>query len=283
MLRKPAVGWAKLGALSAWIGGALPPRQPSVLVVSLPGSGSSWTGETLGQASNALYLREPLTQPHLNNGGHEAVLPVDEQTAPVYHGYIADAFAALPRFSAKIVIFPEQWGLAQRQRRRLVVKCVNPLACRWLVRHYDLRVIFLVRHPAAVAGRARRLGYWPGPGLDVWEEQGRFQADTLYRALESLQGHGATTFVRYEDLCAEPEGQFRALFEFAGLDWDAQTEMYIRGHTQGGDRSLPYDVSRDSRSMIDAWRQDVTADEALRLEAGYRTRALPWYQAAEEW
>jgi len=54
--------WARWGFISKLLALMLRPRQPSTLVLSLPRSGSSWVGETLGSALNALYLREPVTQ-----------------------------------------------------------------------------------------------------------------------------------------------------------------------------------------------------------------------------
>ena len=52
--------WAGEGKLSLQIARLLRPQMPSVLILSFPRSGSSWVGKTLGRASNALYMREPI-------------------------------------------------------------------------------------------------------------------------------------------------------------------------------------------------------------------------------
>ena len=56
------VPWARSKTLSQLLINFIRPRQPTVLVLSLPRSGSSWAGEALGCAIDALYLREPVTQ-----------------------------------------------------------------------------------------------------------------------------------------------------------------------------------------------------------------------------
>lgn len=38
--------------------------------------------------------------------------------------------------------------------------------------------------------------------------------------------------VRYEDICAEPIDMTRKLFQFTGLEWNPQTEMFVHASTQ---------------------------------------------------
>src|SRR5437016_2265272 len=74
MLRERSpVGWAQFGAASRLLGRAWPPAGPAVVVLSLPRSGSSWVGQTLGLAPEAAYLREPLDQLFLARGGRDAL------------------------------------------------------------------------------------------------------------------------------------------------------------------------------------------------------------------
>ena len=59
------VNWARWGPVSSFLARKFKTAAPPILVFSLPRSGSSWVGEILGSASNALYLREPMTQSNL--------------------------------------------------------------------------------------------------------------------------------------------------------------------------------------------------------------------------
>jgi hypothetical protein len=135
----------------------------------------------------------------------------------------------------------------------------------------------------AVAARARRLGYWRGPGLAVWEREGRFQAEALHHVLACLEDYPDQRVVVYEWLCGDAVVRFRPLFEFAGLRWDGAIERFIYEHSQAGDRSEQWGTARNSRSMIGVWRADVTVDETQALKAGFLSLPLPWYQEPSAW
>ena len=168
------VSWARRGRVSALLARLLRTQGPPVLVLSLGRSGSTWLGATLGRAANALHLHEPLTQPLLAAGQDQQTnFEVDPARPPALYARCAQAaFAGLPAFPLRpgtrptqIVRYPEQWALAQRSRRRLVIKEINPFACGWLLQAYRPRLIYLVRHPAAVALSNHRLGFLPGSRL----------------------------------------------------------------------------------------------------------------------
>src|SRR5262245_30987828 len=57
--------WANFVRVSRFVAHSIPSVFPPILVISIPRSGSSWLGDSLGISSNALYLREPITQKHL--------------------------------------------------------------------------------------------------------------------------------------------------------------------------------------------------------------------------
>jgi hypothetical protein len=73
--------WAKYGFVSHIIGSIIKPMQPSILVLSLPRSGSSWVGETLGVADDAMYLREPMNKffiAYMGDKGEERVFDINQ-------------------------------------------------------------------------------------------------------------------------------------------------------------------------------------------------------------
>lgn len=297
------VWWANLGPLTRRLGRASP-LKPPVLVLSLPRSGSSWIGATLGDARNALYLREPVTQPFLDRSppGTRSVFEVDPvHVPPAYRRPAEAAFRALPVFPRQVVPHPAQWDLASRHRRRLVVKEVNPLALAWFLRAFRPRVIYVARHPAAVALSFHRMG-WAGGQFEArfsrerlaadpfghgrftgsfWAEHGAFQAVTLGLARDLLAPYPDHRIVHYEAICADPVGTFRELFRFAGLAWDARVERGVversRGKPPGPDD--PYGTRRDSRAMAEAWRHDLPADAARQVRDAYLAYGLPDYPA----
>jgi len=263
--------WARWGFISKLLALMLRPRQPSTLVLSLPRSGSSWVGQTLGSALNALYLREPVTQSDASFYDRGTVFALDTPDVRTAYRRLADkAFIGWPDFDKIVVRFPNQWALRWRRPRRIVIKEVNPLACDWYVRCYHPRVVLLVRHPAAVALSFQRKG-WLGTQPDDWAKNGELQGRALRAALDALGGYPSHKIVSYETLCADPMGGFKSLFDFAGLMWNDWIQEFV-GQTL-----------RNSERMIGAWRGHVSPGALEALRGSYRQFGLLWYRKEEEW
>ena len=274
--------WAQFGRLSRLLARLLPLRPPAVLILSFPRSGSSWVGETLGSAADALYLREPITQSRKAAGQKRTVIAVDPLNPPAETLRLAEtAFAGLPAFSRNIVKEPDRWRLHRRPGRRLVIKEVNPLACAFLVNRFRPKVVFLVRHPAAVALSYRQRG-WMADRI-TWESMGSRQGAALQAAWDRLKDYPDSRVIAYETLCLHPAEQFQALFDFAGLAWDAAIQATIEKRSRSGNRQNPYGTARNSWEMADAWRAEVPAEALRALRAGFAAYALPWYQDDEDW
>lgn len=284
---------------------------PSILILSLPRSGSSWVGEILGSAANALFLSEPIAQSDLALAESKHLTTHFDPTDPprLYRNFADRAFCGLPNFPPWLVIKKlPQWSLFERRYRRLVIKEVKPLACGWLLKHYKPRVIFMVRHPVAVALSYLNLGWTDiniekaplaGRALintslsrwqrhlksisDFWEQHGIMQGALLRNILDSLTDYPDHRIVLYEELCADPTRVFPDLFNFAGLSWDREIENLIMERSSGGDTQNPYSTSRNSRSMVNAWKDKVSNEEVKRLQAAYRKFDLPWYQSESDW
>jgi len=263
--------WARLGSLSKVIAQGLRPRQPAVMVLSLPRSGSSWVGRTLGKAVDALYLREPVTQSDKTFYYMGTVFKPDEgKVEPRYRELADKAFMGWPDFGPHIVRFPLQWALVWRRPRRVVVKEVNPLACDWYLRRYRPRLVYLVRHPAGVALSWHKKG-WLSAEPDDWRRNGEEQGRALKAALAAFGEYPSHINVIYEELCAEPLPVFERIFAFSGLVWNEAIKKYIRRST------------RESEAMIHAWRPKVSPEALAALREGYGQFDLPWYRDDEEW
>jgi hypothetical protein len=101
--------------------------------------------------------------------------------------------------------------------------------------------------------------------------------------------------VRYEDLCADPVGEFERLFTCLGVELNdaARTEI-VRG-TEGNSKnqSHAWRVSRrgglsrtafrpmDSKSMIWAWKERISPSEAARIRVITGTVADRFYTDAD--
>jgi hypothetical protein len=261
-----------LGTTGRWLARLLRPRKRPTLVLSLPRSGSSWVGNLLGSAPDALYLREPVTQsePRFHRMG--TVFHIDRpELIRTFRRHADRAFRADPGYPVKVISFPHNWGLRRRLAKRLVVKEVNPYAAPWYLHWYRPRLIFLVRHPAGVALSFRKLG-WIGAAADEWERNGTFQATALRAAHQAIEGAPRCLTVSYEALCDDPLGGFEALYRFAGLSWDEGVRDYVERY------------SVESRRTAWAWREEVPADMLEGLRRGFgRVKDVPWFQAGDDW
>ena len=171
------------------------------------------------------------------------------------------------------------------------------------------RLVHIVRHPcgyvASVFGGEAR-GLLPGSvpasedygilDLLLATEQGRRRGLTLEffrglapeerlawrwllyneKALEDIAASTNASTVRYEDLCRDPSGGYRALFGFAGLSWDAQTEAFV-SHSVSSEQAAYFSVFKDPERAANGWRSKLTADQQrriLRVVAGTPAGAL---------
>ena len=74
--------WARHGRVSLLLGRVVPVRRPPVLVLGMPRSGTTWIGRTLGDAPNALYLNEPVSEVHVAERRGATYFEVDPENPP---------------------------------------------------------------------------------------------------------------------------------------------------------------------------------------------------------
>lgn len=282
-----------------------PTRSPPILLVSLPRGGSSWAGRILGSSAQSLYLHEPVTQSYLARIGGKGASEFEFAMCRRPGAYLRDAALALrgiPRFPESVVLFPEQWRPDQRQARRVVVKEVNPLALDTLVHRFRPRVIYLLRHPAAVARSYRSLG-WDGAeqfrqrfapetlaglgeeftipfGGDFWEQSGALQALVQHRVMQILEDWPDHTVVQFEELCRDPLGVFTRLFDFCDLPMTPEMAREIERSSRSAGPYRPggSDTARDSSAMADRWKRELEPDLIARVRRGYMANRPLFYR-----
>lgn len=191
----------------------------------------------------------------------------------------------------------------------MVIKEVNPLALAWLLDTYRPRVVFLMRHPAAVALSYQALNWcnaeaklaelgtrlmngslrpWQETiqsASGFWQAHGAFQGAVLRVALQALTAYADAITITYESLCENPETSFRALFEFAGLTFDERVHDRIRESSVGTaqDAAGNYGTRRDTLRMAAAWKGKLTPEQLASLHAGYAAFDLPYYRDSNDW
>lgn len=270
------------------------PRSPSVLIISLPRSGSSWVGSLVGASKDALFLREPLTNSYMRafpEGPSFFEFEMCKDKAH-YRSHAADAFAGFPRFNGSIIQYPAQWDYHTRSKRRVVIKEVNPLVLQWLISEYHPKVIYLVRHPVPVANSFFAQGwtsdlsrsifseaalsnleqkFFFGHQADFWEQSGALQAIVQNLVIDTLPLASDFMIVKYEDLCTSPLEQFAKLFDFCELELTAEDTAAIESSTRNREtyKAGTAGITRDSLAMVDLWRSSVAEENISLARQGY--------------
>ena len=203
---------------------------------------------------------------------------------------------------ARGVSVPDMIDAADRHDLRIVIKSINALGRAGLLAAAAPQASFVLvlRHPCGhvasmlrghETGKFRARGA-PGPGMpeamvrayglspDAFmdlPEPVQFALSWALgndMALDHLRGHPRLKVLRYEELCADPIGEARSLLEFAGLDWHAQTERFLRHSTTHAGPVRYYGVFRNTAAAAEQWKREL--DPATRraiLDAMQRSRA----------
>lgn len=239
------------------------------LVISFPRSGSSWVGAILGSDEFSLYLREPVTTSYmLDKANRISVFELGKcQDAPAYQKYITHALAGNAKRANAIFKYPKQ-TLQNKRPVNLVIKEVNPLTVD-LYNCFVDNTIYLVRHPYAVALSYQALNWQAKSLFDKRFEQAHLnkiltchpelqqccfwhQMGYLLGWIESHTKYSLThrhLITRYEDICAAPEQQFKALCNFSSLTFSTALKARLTRSISGkqavkkGDFSLQRNIS----------------------------------------
>lgn len=210
------------------------------------------------------------------------------------------------------------WAAFQVHRRsgrwRPVVKDpLSLLSAEWLAKRFDMDVVVMIRHPAGfVSSALRHPGMLTAPddflgqpelmeGLlapfrseltasrdDGWSrlEKAVLQWRFLNSAVDAYRRrHPEWTFIRHEDLCADPKAGFRSLAARLQVDFRAGALKVLdhysrRGNQQEADNT--WELRRDSRAVPSLWKNRLTAEEVAlvrRLSADVADR----FYAPDEW
>ena len=170
-----------------------------------------------------------------------------------------------------------------------------------------MRVLVMIRHPAAFAASIRRRG-WRHRFADFLEQPllmrdllGPYQAaivaaserppaildeaillwNILYGTVAGLQErHPEWAFARHEDVAREPVARFRDLYAQLGLGWSDAVEQLVRDTSAASNPAETVRVDairRNSAEQARSWRAQLSAEEIARIRAGTAPVAGRYY------
>jgi hypothetical protein len=295
----------------------LTPAERPILVTGAHRSGTTWVGRILAASTSPQlgYLWEPFNPRHrpgtfpvrfphyfeylcAENGGPYTE-PLSDALAFRYRPVPELRSLRSPKDAARMA---RDWARFARDRRRCAAALVkDPIALfssEWLAATFGMRVVVMIRHPAAFAVSIRRRN-WRHRFADFLdqpllmrdflaqhERELRAAADrrpdildeaillwnVLYSAVATFQDrHPDWTFVRHEDVAASPLERYRELYDGLELQWTPAVERVVRETSSAsnpGEARRADAIRRASAAQVRAWTSHMSAADAERVRRG---------------
>ena len=308
----------------------VPARQRPLLIAGIPRSGSSWTQVILSRDPSILVVTEPDSEtksapaiwakrrlgryPVLAPGDRDADyqklwrwvlagapqgrrLEVAERVRKIaikeWRWYVQGRWTPTMRLAGQLGRNPGDQEVQALRDHRLLVKSVHAaMSVEWLAATFDLEVLVLLRHPAAVLASWQSLGLpehfarlervpevrqrceeWgvPLPGPDELEHT-VWLLGVLLTSLEQAARHSGFVLRTHEQMCLSPAGEFRSLYRELGLEWTERADEAVEGLNRPGQG---WSVERVAKDQPDRWKtrlSPATVDVMQRVLAPFPFR-----------
>jgi len=302
-----------------------------ILVTGSHRSGSTWVGQMLASAPGVGYIHEPFNVKHRAGicrikwdywfqyvcQQNEAKYRDHIQQTLNFNYYPIRQLLAIRRRRDPIHLVRDfrDFRKYRRENARPLVK--DPIAffsAEWLAERFDMRVIVLIRHPAAFVGSLKKMNW--GFDFSNFLNQPLLLKDHLapfeslirkytthsydlidqaillwniihYVVLKYRDRHPDWIFIRHEDLSFDPVKEFATLFKRLKLQWSPDIQKKIDEYTNSnnpGDQTKDNDefFKRNSRLNIWNWKRRLTEAEIFRIRMNTQSIAREFY-SEEDW
>jgi hypothetical protein len=214
---------------------------------------------------------------------------------------------------ARMVKDSTRFAILKSQNKRPLQK--DPMALfsvEWLAHTFDMQVIVLIRHPAAFAGSLKKLN-WQFPFSHLLSQTELIadhlqdfeadiiqyanqkhpliaQANLLWNLIYSVaislrEKYPDWLFLRHEDLSRDPIDEFKAIYEFLGLDFTPKIKDEIRAYTDTynpDEKHRLRSIHRHSAENIRNWEKQLTPEEIAQTRKATAKIAAHFYKD-EDW
>jgi len=277
-----------------------------ILVTGSIRSGTTWVGRMIAASPSVGYIHEPLNPWDMHKKQGICSVPVpywylyitkENETAyyePIknmlsFHYCLLKGLGTIRSRKDVRRVWQEARAFQiyrSRGARPLVKDPFAVFSAEWLAETFDMDVVILIRHPAAVVGSIKRVKWgspfhhllqqpllmrdYLGPFQAQLEEYANTERDIIdqailtwriiyYVVIKQRNKHEDWIFLRHEDIAQDPRRGFQDLFARLGLDYSPQVQSAIREHSDPSNPGevpieWPYALKRDSRSVIWNWR-----------------------------
>lgn len=302
-----------------------------ILVTGMHRSGTTFTGRVLDLASNVIYLQEPLNKDHgckgvpcwypypESNDGNitKALIPKILSFNFSYNSMCANGASNYKKmlkklFGGKLDLYLKYFKLRSllpiSKNTRILVKDPQALLMsEWMYNKYDMKIIVLIRHPAAVYYSIKRLGWRfdfenllkqkeyierfgfdlvdklrGNSSLDLTQEVGYLWLLLNRTVKYFMDKHYNWYFVKHEDLCENPINEFSNMFEYLNIPFSDKIKkkiIYLTSRNKvDAENNVAHDFNRNSRLLARYWEDKLTVREIQELRAICENEMLNFYK-----
>lgn len=281
----------------------------NILVTGSHRSGSTWVGKVLGSGGQTLYIQEPFNVFHKKRYDtpvkywFEYISNADTPEKQTAFKKYLKRFTSFDLFRLKedlkdtksVVRYPRTIFDAWHKNhfsRRLFKDPLALFSAEWLVQHFDMDVVILIRHPAAFTESVKAQNWQHD--FSHFSNQKQLMKDFLQPFEADIQDitHNSATqvdtieqgvlfwniihhqilyykkkypnwkFVRHEDLSRQPFEAYKMLFDSLDLKFSKKVHKYLKETTQADKNS------RLKRKSIDnslKWKYNLSTIEQQKI------------------
>jgi hypothetical protein len=291
---------------------ALAARAP-ILVTGMHRSGTTWVGRMLALAGGVVYLSEPLNpySPgpfislrarqqycYISRRNEESFLNAYQLLTNLEYPFSRE-FQAIR--TGRDVFRVGRRALRFRRARKLEARPLvkDPFALfsiPWFIERFNYLPIVVVRHPAAVVGSLKRLGWRFDFGqlldqpllMEAALEPYESEMERLRRSPSDIITHGSVLWkiiyttvdklrrehklyaMRHEDLSFDPMNGFSDLYKIIGIQFTDKVVNQIHDYTDSRNPSelkmnRPNEFRLDSRANITNWKGRLSSSDIERV------------------
>jgi len=288
-----------------------------VLVTGSPRSGTTWVGRMLTTSSQLYYIHEPFNsacrpgsgicnvkfkhyQTYITQANERSYYKPIRQMMEGKYSLPASIFACRSKNDIKKVWDQKKEFQEYRRRHMLpLIKGPNSLmSAGWLASRFDIHVVIMIRHPAAVVASMKRLNWGFDPSKwalsqrlllrdylspledelkllrdskpDIIDQTALFWKVLYFVVLKYKKEFPEWIYLRHEDLSREPLSNFEQLFKTLGLEFTDEVQEQIveyssesnPSHSTGVDKLLKL----NSKKVISQWKNALSAQEVKRIK-----------------
>jgi hypothetical protein len=274
-----------------------------ILVTGSHRSGSTWVGKMLCLSAYAYYLGELFNPDNQMIGGRFfnlsfAYVPPntsEPQLAGELNRILQFRFQWAERLGKRIWRPSPLHGYRMTRKllgipRPLVKDPIAVLSSAWLAQQFQMKVIVVIRHPAAFVASLQRAGWaagfnqflaqpqlmedWLYPYADMFRhpsedfiERAALLWTAIYYVVKGyLDQHDDWYWCRLEDVAREPLGQFNAIYSYARLPYRERIQRKILSYSSPANPVLStptdlHNIRRNSAASLDTWRDELSATD----------------------